>query len=79
MEPEIKKMMADFVSTNYKITRIKNNGKFQRAIQIDEHTYFFKNKMNVLPIKTLLAKKLMIIFDCDAVTSFEVINKTLHI
>jgi hypothetical protein len=79
MEQEIKNLMVEFVLRNYKISRIKKDGKFQRAIQIDEKTYFFKHKLSTVPIKNILAKKLMLIFDCDTLTSFDVINKTLNI
>ena len=73
-------MMLKFVKRNYPVSRIKDNGRFKRAILLDDgHVYHLGNKNQHNLLITKLVDILMKIFYCDDITSFNVVKNFLNI
>lgn len=72
-------MIISFLQKNYPVSRIKVNGRFKRAIVLDDGAYFLSDSNSTKPLKTKLINTLKTIFDCDANNSFRLITSALNI
>jgi len=75
-----KKLMLKFLEKNYPVSRIKNGLRFKRAIVLDNgNAYHLSNPNSLNQLRHALADTLKLIFDCDSVMIYSVIDSFLPI
>lgn len=75
-----KKLMLKFLERNYPVSRIKDRLRFKRAIVLDNgHVYHLSNPNTHNQLRHDLADTLKLIFDCDSVIIYSVIDSFLPI
>jgi len=75
-----KKLMLKFLERNYPVSRIKDRLRFKRAIVLDDgQVYHLSNQNTHNQLRHALADTLKLIFDCDNVIIYSVIDSFLPI
>lgn len=59
-------IIIDYIRTTYKVSRVKSNNRFRRAMILDDgHIYFLKDEPETKKIKFKVGHYLSLIFSCD--------------
>ena len=70
-----KKLMFKFLERNYPVSRIKDKLRFKRAIVSDNgQIYYLSNPITNNELRHTLADTLKLVFGCDSVTIYSVID-----
>lgn len=75
-----KKLIFKFLDRNYPVSRIKHNGRFKRAIVLDDgQPYLLGLDHHQIQLKFKLTDIIKKIFDCDEAISRTVIGNFLRL
>jgi len=73
-------MMLTFLQRNYPVSRIKDNGRFKRAIVLDDgYIYHLSQETQHRSLKNQLIQIVKNIFYCDDETSMSIVKTYLNI
>ena len=73
-------IIIDYIRTTYKVTRIKSNNRFRRAMILDDGcVYFLKDEPESKKIKFKIADYLKLIFSLDKNYAEKLISIALSI
>lgn len=79
VDKDSQKMIINFIQKTYPVTRIKRDGRFRRAIVLDEGECIFKDRPTTTLIKVKLARKIVQIFACSENEAQIFITRALNI
>ena len=75
-----KRLMLRFLELNYPVSRIKINGRFKRAIVLENDAAFILgNNSNLLQLQYNLFETLLLVFNCDEATARGVLYNYLNL
>ena len=75
-----KRLMLRFLELNYPVSRVKVNGRFKRAIILENGVAFLLgDNSNLLRLEYNLFEILLLVFNCDEATARSVLYNYLNL